>query len=398
MNAKISNKDMEKIIHDIINGVSKETGIKINVYPVTVSEYYSKYLKNKKCSLVKRINGLSAIFTRTLAFNDLTGNTVYFIDKINALSNSLEKCMFWVVNASYHEARHSIQQQFDSYSYEGFFRDVDNAILNSFMGKIDYNINHDRFFVEIDANRYGVYRTEKYLRERYPDIYGNFRKEIDKRINKYEFDYVSFDPVNEVDRIIKGLKTIEFPVHPFTVDIKEISPVLDIFLDNKYMFKPVKKIIRDKRFYKLDERVVFSFFASKSFLEQTNFSKLDYDELYVVNESLKEVKNFYENQFINMQKYEDDIDFVDKLKEKRTMIGKVAFASDYVKKMLHNNYGYLRNDIKMIEHRDNIDMYLNRTKQVIKRKNSRGFVFIDLFYVLGLIISVFVLIYLLSLR
>lgn len=388
MEYKFNEKEMKHVIYDIINGVSRETGIRINAYPVTISDYYYKYLKQQKFSLVKKIVKMTVPITGCLAYNDLNGNTVYFLDNINKVCDSFDKCVYSIVMSSFHEARHSIQQTFDKYSYEGFFCDVDNQVISKLVGRDDYNVNHDKFFVEIDANNYGIYKAEEFLKNKYPDVYRRFSNELDKRKRKYKADYISFDPVNEVDRLIKSLNTMEIPFEKNISGRK--SDVLDIFLDRSFRFKRVKDIIRDKRLYQLDERIVFSFFASKSFLDNVDLEKLDNDELYVVGESLDRMNNYYKNQADNLI----ELGYKDRLIKVKENMEDGNKLHNIVKKILDKRYQYIRDEDEMFKHRDDVGLYLDKAKKTMDKRYRRGFIIFDLFYVISLFISIIVIIYL----
>ncbi len=96
-----------------------------------------------------------------LAFNNLKEKDIVIflnrIDKIEKVDN-----IFQLARTCYHEVRHSIQQNFDNYSYEGFLRNIDLLRTN----KIYYQVEHDSFSFEIGANLYGISKAKEYIKKK----------------------------------------------------------------------------------------------------------------------------------------------------------------------------------------------------------------------------------------
>lgn len=169
----LSMEDMKKISHEIIEELGQPS-IELNVFPLTFVEYYNDYVFNKKYNLIKMAS-YSTIPLIADGFNDSKGNIVIFLNRINKIEK-IEHKIFRLAQICYHEARHSMQQKFDNYSYDGFLRDIDHFLKTN----IDYTLEHNKYSFEIGANLYAVRKAKEYLKTRYPDLYKKHKDEIEK--------------------------------------------------------------------------------------------------------------------------------------------------------------------------------------------------------------------------
>ena len=388
----LSIEEMKRISHEIIEKELKQFGIELNVFPLTFVEYYNDYVFNKKNSLIKMAS-YSTVPLIAGGFNDLKGNTVIFLNRINKIEK-IEQKIFKLVQVCYHEARHSVQQKFDNYSYDGFLRDIDHFLKI----KIDYILEHDKYSFEIDANLYGVKRTKEYLKNRYPNLYEKHKDEIEKLEKRYQFDYMTYDASDTVERAIKMLRITDKVRNNKIIKRKslhEISPVLDIFLNEDASFKNFSEIVQNDRFKRLDKRIVYAILSSKSFLEQIDVNQLLQRELEIINESLQYTSALYKKQIklIEQSLNEKNITSLEYLKSQKSLIEKIHIIDEHYTRKLLDNLNFMRSSKKKRKHMESIPTYLEESQRIIRK--SKGYLSITMFYIIGMVISVLTIIYVL---
>lgn len=373
--------EMKKIAHEIIEEESKEYNFKINCFPLTFLEYYNNYISGKKFKLLKIFR-----YKMLSGFNDLKGNAVIFINKVNKIEN-IEGKIFDLAWLCYHEARHTIQQTFNAYSYECFFSQIE-SYMRSVSLDIDYKFFHDSYSFEIGANLYSISKAKEYLKNRYPSFYEEEKDRIEKLEKKYTFDYLTYDAVDTVERFIQIGKKVN---NKYDSSLINISPVIKIFMNEDNSFKEISQIINNDKFKLLDSKIVSAFFSCKSFLENVDMDKLSDRELDIINKSLQYTNKVYQNQTKLIEKsYKDkDITLLEYLKSQKSFIGKIKVIDSLFTKMFIRKTNLIRNDKKRKEHIENIPKYLEKVKS-----RSKGYLVFDIFYIIGLLISILTILYL----
>lgn len=357
--------DMKKISHEIIDGELEQNGITHDVFPLTFVEYYGDYIFNKKFRLTK-MAVYSAIPLIAGGFNNLEGNIVIFLNRIDKIEK-IENKIFKLAQVCYHEARHSIQQKFDDYSYEGFLRDIDTFLST----KVSYILKHDKYYFEIDANLYGVIKAKEYLKNRYPNLYEKYKDKIEIRENQYRFDYMTYDASDNVERTIQMLKTMNTVNFNGSEErkIRNVSPVLEVFLNDDASFKKISEIVQNDKFRKLDKRIIYAFLSSKSFLEQINMDQLSLDELEIINESLHYTSTLYKKQSSKIEQVlrERDITYLEYLKSQKSLIKKFRMIDIHYTRKLFEALSANHSSKMKQAHMESIPTYLEESEQLISQ-------------------------------
>lgn len=279
----LSIEDRKKIVYEIINGNLKKYNI--NIYPVTYQEYFNELSEDVKLNLHDRVIYNLHGYTHN-------ENVVIFIDNAKYYSDSLAWGIFHLISSTYHEAKHVIQKKMNSYSYDGFIREVDRAV--QIIDKDDYFSNYYSSFCEIEADIYGTQNAKQYMQQKYPVLYKKIHRKIDKQEVKQNYDYIMYDTMYIVNRFIKLIKSnVEFTdKNP----IKEVCPALDIFLNENREFKILNEIIENNKFKELDSKIVYSVLSSDSFFESINIEELSNEELEMILNALKYKHKTYQKQ------------------------------------------------------------------------------------------------------
>lgn len=375
---KLSVSEIKRIAHQIIDEEEKKWNIELDIFPFTFIEYYTSDIFKKRFKLSNALYNITLPFT-SYGINDMKGNSIIFLNQYNRYIKTEEK-LFQLLVACYHEYRHSIQEQYDICSYEGFLYYMDEFVRSKI--SIDYDLDHDKYSYEIGANLYSVGRAKEYMINNYPDLYEKQKKEIEALEQQYIFDYMTFDPSDLIERVIKILKfNNKIQDNKFVskinkksgfsfikkIDINDVPAVLKIFLDDNFNFKPIKEIKRLADINSLDERIIYYFLSSNSFLESIDLEKLSDSELQLINQSVRYTYVSYINQkeFIEKQRGNTIKYFTAKI----SITNKINKLAEIIEKNILSTLNIFRNDRKRREHVINVESYLEESNNIINKRN-----------------------------
>lgn len=339
----------KSIISEIFESEEKEHNIKINSCPVTFVEYFEKAFPRKNFSLKKLNNFLYT--SQCLGLNCQNGDIYIFPSNIEKL-NPIEFRLFYLAKVCFHESRHTIQLNFDDYSYDKFLSNMEYSIMQSKIS--DYRLRHDSYSIEIGANLYGTRKAREYFKNKFPDKYEKVKKQIDKLESKYYFDYFTYDAIDTFEKYItiqndfmkKSTKFISKKIENFDKNTKFVFkfpskdyPVLGIFLGDNYKFKNIKDIVQNEKFKTLDKRIIYTCFSSKTFLNQLNINELSLEEKELIKEALEYTRSLYKNQmlFIKQKKENKEILLIDYLSYQKELLLKLANIDKYYFALSVNN-------------------------------------------------------------
>lgn len=209
---------------------------------------------------------------------------------------------------------------------------------------------------------------------------------------------MTYDASDTVERAIQMLKVTDKIGNNKIIkgkSKKEISPVLEIFLNEDASFKNFSEIVQNEKFKELDKRIVYAVLSSKSFLEQINMNQLSIEELEIVNKSLQYTNTLYKNQskLIEQALSEKNITYLEYLKSQKSLIKKINIIDAHYTRKLLDALNFMRSDKKREKHMESIQNYLE--KILIKQRDRKGYLSITMFYIIGMLISISTIIYIL---
>lgn len=273
--------EIKKLIQAITTSVSEETNIKYKVNPITIREFYNDqetypFSLNTKKKYVQNCGG----------FNEKNGLITILIDE-NELSHPTYELMMKYAQITFHELRHTMQNYEDKDSYKTFFIKLDKIIQRH--NYIEYQLEHDNFSYEIDANLYGITKAEKYIEKHYPDIYktyklSSYKKIMDKKKDDATHKSLIYDHISRVDKIINAIKTnyVAYPaIYP------HLPHPMQIFLEKDGSYKKISNILNNPNFYKLDKKITYTILSTRFFLETINYEELSIPERKILLKALR---------------------------------------------------------------------------------------------------------------
>ena len=331
--------DLREIVRDIINSEVKDSDIKFDVFPVTILEYYNDYLMSRPFKGVEKIGYSLVPFRFKGGFRSNSSNDIVMFLRHSKRVVKPKKSFFDLVVNSYHEARHINQDFLDKYSYEGALIDMENYVSSN-RKILGYIMEHDSYFVDIDARMYSLSKAVDYIKSKYPKIYEKSKEYINRLSREYNFHFLTFDIVSVVENAIqvrkKRYKSVSSMINNpilFEMYLSEPVPaIFNLFLNVNGTFKSISQIISNCRKHNIDDRIIKAFLSSKYFLESVDISSLSNDDLSIVIDSLDYISSYYQDQLIMIDDAiaNKDISMIKYLKMKKNILSRI----DYIDKFL----------------------------------------------------------------
>ena len=201
------------------------------------------------------------------------------------------------LSTTYHEIRHLVQYYYNNMdTYDGFCNYVAKLYHNKYRTK--YFVYHDNFFHEIDANRYGIMKTEEYLK-RYPKLYEENKRYIEKFKNRYNFDLNNFDFDKFFSQLVKDNEYVDF------FNVRFID-----YINSEVIYKYIFSDYLDKK------KLINSILSNKDYCMLMDMEHVKEGDLEIILEALKwkqedlQDKMAFNNEYISNNKY----NLVEKLK------------------------------------------------------------------------------------
>ena len=197
-----------------------------------------------------------------------------YVRPIRVSKSEKKKTFSRIIQCLFHEYRHRIQYSLNhDEDFNLIFSDISRFVMK-YRDKLEYLSNHDSFFIEIDANNYGVNKTIEYFTMN-PDMlkYYNMRDlEIHKLMYDYDACVYDFDKEWTYYNVLREM----IPFNELKAKIRRDKNKVwhNVFYGDKKRLKSIDEIINHKDFDKIDIRFVNYVLTSRYFNKQLDYSLL----------------------------------------------------------------------------------------------------------------------------
>ena len=186
-----------------------------------------------------------------------------------------EKSFSRIIQGIFHEYRHRVQYNLKhKEDFNLIFCDVSRLVME-YRDKIDYLANHDSFFIEIDANNYGVNKTIEYFYE-HPEMM-KYYNERDLNAHRLLYDYdecvYDFDKEWSYYNVLREMLPFEELKRKIRKDKGKVWH--NVFYGDKKRLKSIDEIVNHVDFDKVDNRFVNYVFTSRYFNKTLDYSSLN---------------------------------------------------------------------------------------------------------------------------
>lgn len=294
-------EDIKKICDIILRKEISDNKLNVNGYSFGRIRYYnSEFFRNKmKYSFKTSLFDFYFCFISPLCCNGYYDSDIVVIFLDDYPFAFLNPYISFIngVSTIYHESYHAIdyaraKAHERTNEYNNFASDVDKVLKCYFPFAIKYLASkkiHDSFMFEILANLYSVKRVEELIQyieiTPYSNIINNNDyKKLQHQKEKYSRQYENYDLSERLDIMIRQYK--KFRAEKSFEKYIDWS-IFEIFMNEDGTFKNVKDIVLNDRFYELDQKIIISFFKTKSFVDEIEKNMPSKEEQLLLDEILK---------------------------------------------------------------------------------------------------------------
>lgn len=303
-------KEIKQKCISIIEEEAKLKGIKINISPITVIEFYnSDFFEQQNHTKLQRTKIKYSLRKSAGIFDANTEKIMIFIDRL-AKGEKIDSTnkFISILFAMYHELKHQLQYGCkETTLFEEFIIEIERIIMALFPR--DYAKNHNRYYIEIDANLYAYEKTLEYTKNNQPDKYNEIKQFLDaKWMSQNKYYQLNYNSQEIFDKFYEFCKQNKYGMAFLGI------PNLDTFIDMSNNFKPLSKIITKSKTENIDKNIILTILGSESYLNQLDISKLNEEEtkfiLNIINiildneeKRIKETTKYYEERKITRKEY-----------------------------------------------------------------------------------------------
>lgn len=261
-------KEIKEKCKKLIEEEAKKQDVELNIEPITIVEFYDSDVFKEKTIIEKSMTKLALINVGGI-FDTETQKIIIFTDQMGKgqkidSPNKLAASIF----ASYHEFRHQLQYLEKEITETELFIISLEDIIKTFFYK-EYRLNHDKYYLEIDANLYALAKTKEYFQKQEPNQYETINEYIidkwEKPTKKHLANY-NFQKTFNKFYLVSKIKMLNIK----SLNIKG----LDIFFDETNHFRTPHEILERFKQSNLEENIFNSILSSHIYLRKLDIKSL----------------------------------------------------------------------------------------------------------------------------
>ena len=271
------------LIKEILHKEAKENNINIDIVPITLG-LFLKSAYNKPNQITKKRLKKRDFKSRKTD----TGGAYFYNDNVLIvfIDNILNRKIIYdgeevditieFLKVAFHEFKHALQSKNeDQYSFENFMYYIESILSIVFR---NYYMNfHERFYTEIDAERYGYIKTIEYLKNNDINLYNKNKEYLIKQKNVWEAYFKNYMNINGFEKFYT-----EFLQKIHNDDVLALiseNSILNTFINKKGSYRKIEDILYNPNFDKIDEKIIYLICTSDSFRNYTVEEKENLSEI-----------------------------------------------------------------------------------------------------------------------
>ena len=291
---KFNKDEAIETFKSIIKKESDEHNLNLKFVNISISDKVKEVLKNNNIKLYRILDWINAIIDyrmlrKCFAYYDEYLNTINFItDKKIIIKKSDYYNKINLIESAYHEVFHAIdKKRIDDFyqndidvrriSFDYFFSIVESLIWNNYDVIIRYDLDHDSFISEIQADLYGVEKAISNNRFKADDIYKLLivKDNAEKEYRRYDTNFF----INAFFKYYRG---------NWYKDKRLNKTIFSIFYEGD-KYRTLEEIFRNDKIGCVDNRIVAAIITSDSFMDNFlgNHYRMSDDVYNKVNSYIK---------------------------------------------------------------------------------------------------------------
>lgn len=313
---KFNKDEAIETFKSIIKKESDEHNLNLKFVNISISDKVKEVLKNNNIKLYRILDWINAIIDyrmlrKCFAYYDEYLNTINFItDKKIIIKKSDYYNKINLIESVYHEVFHAIdKKRIDDFyqndidvsriGFDYFFSIVESLIWNNYDVIIRYDLDHDSFISEIQADLYGVEKAISNNRFLSDDICKllEIKNNAEKQYEKYDTNFF----INEL---------YQYYQEKWDKDERLNKRIFSMFYEEGD-YKTLDEIVNHDEIKCVDARIVAAIVTSDSFMESIInknyhisddiFNKVKGYIKYIGEENnrINKINEFYDNLKLN---------------------------------------------------------------------------------------------------
>ena len=230
-------------------------------------------------------NSMLVLLDNSIKYNKLDYISIKLTPKLSNLIH-IEKKPNWVkttcssiLKTMYHEKKHIMQQNYISNDFYSIMYQIETNERFTLSGIKEYQLHHDKWYFEIDANNYGVNKAIEYYKNNPSDNNVDINDlEYFKRIYyydklTYDFDYF-FTSYNNHKKQRNPISKVREKINSKIVNSKDLAWYKLLYDENDNM-RSVEQIINSPLVNEVDQKFINLVLTSRYLNDNLNYQLQD---------------------------------------------------------------------------------------------------------------------------
>lgn len=193
-----------------------------------------------------------------------------------------------ILKTMYHEKRHYLQHETKNNSFESIMQQIEIDLKTSVYGIFKYLTKHDSWYIEIDANNYGVNMALDYYKNNPQDdnVDLNYLEYLQKKYLRDDllYDFDSFFTMYNI--CLEKLPIRHYLLNKYFKDTKEMT-WYKVLYGNENKLKFVEDILNNPLVNDIDPKFINLVLTSKYLNKDTDYANLEYKTLVKLHEAFQ---------------------------------------------------------------------------------------------------------------
>ncbi len=200
----------------------------------------------------------------------------------------IKKTCCSILKTMYHEKRHYLQHETKNNSFESIMQQIEIDLKTSVYGIFKYLTKHDSWYIEIDANNYGVNMALDYYKNNPQDdnVDLNYLEYLQKKYLRDDllYDFDSFFTMYNI--CLEKLPIRHYLLNKYFKDTKEMT-WYKVLYGNENKLKSIEDILNNPLVNDIDSKFINLVLTSKYLNKDTDYANLEYKTLVKLYEAFQ---------------------------------------------------------------------------------------------------------------
>ena len=200
----------------------------------------------------------------------------------------IKKTCCSILKTMYHEKRHYLQHETKNNSFESIMQQIEIDLKTSVYGIFKYLTKHDSWYIEIDANDYGVNMALDYYKNNPQDdnVDLKYLEYLQKKYLRDDllYDFDSFFTMYNI--CLEKLPIRHYLLNKYFKDTKEMT-WYKVLYGNENKLKSIEDILNNPLVNDIDSKFINLVLTSKYLNKDTDYANLEYKTLVKLYEAFQ---------------------------------------------------------------------------------------------------------------